>query len=60
VAKAANKVIVGLTIGAVAESFGLAKTAGVAPAKIREALSGGFVDSRILQVQGKRMMDGAY
>lgn len=60
VAKAANQVIVGLTIGAVAEAFVLAKKAGVDPAKIREALIGGFADSRILELHGKRMVDGTF
>ncbi len=60
VAKAANQVIVGLNIGAVAEAFALAKAAGVEPAKVREALRGGFADSRILEVHGQRMVDGTY
>jgi 3-hydroxyisobutyrate dehydrogenase-like beta-hydroxyacid dehydrogenase len=60
VAKAANQVIVGLNIGAVAEAFALAKAAGVEPAKVREALQGGFADSRILEVHGQRMVEGAY
>lgn len=60
VAKAANQVIVGLNIGAVAEAFALAKAAGVQPAKVREALQGGFADSRILEVHGKRMVDADY
>ncbi|MHC8508481.1 MAG: NAD(P)-dependent oxidoreductase [Rhodospirillales bacterium] len=60
VAKAANQVIVGLTIGAVAEALALAKRAGADPEKVREALRGGFADSRILEVHGKRMTDGAF
>lgn len=60
VAKAANQVIVGLNIGAVAEALALAKAAGVDPAKVRSALSGGFADSRILEVHGQRMLDGAF
>ena len=60
IAKAANQVIVGLTIGAVAEALALAKRAGADPAKVREALQGGFADSRILEVQGQRMIDGAF
>jgi 3-hydroxyisobutyrate dehydrogenase-like beta-hydroxyacid dehydrogenase len=50
VAKAANQVIVGLNIGAVAEAFALAKAAGVEPAKVREALQGGFADSQYRSV----------
>ncbi len=60
VAKAANQVIVGLNIGAVAEALTLAKKAGADPARVREALTGGFADSRILEVHGKRMIDGAF
>ena len=60
VAKAANQVIVGLNIGAAAEALALAKAAGVDPAKVREALKGGFADSRILEVHGKRMVDSDY
>jgi 3-hydroxyisobutyrate dehydrogenase-like beta-hydroxyacid dehydrogenase len=60
VAKAANQVIVGLNIGAAAEALALAKAAGVDPAKVRQALRGGFADSRILEVHGKRMVEGDY
>ncbi len=60
VAKAANQVIVGLTIGAVAEALTLAKRSGVDPAKVREALKGGFADSRILEVHGERMVKGTF
>lgn len=60
VAKAANQVIVGLNIGAVAEALALAKAAGVDPARVREALQGGFADSRILEVHGKRMVETDY
>lgn len=60
VAKAANQVIVGLTIGAVAEALALTKAAGVDPGKVREALKGGFADSRILEVHGKRIVDGDF
>ena len=60
VAKAANQVIVGLTIGAVAEALTLAKRAGVDPAKVRQALVGGFAASRILEVHGERMISGRF
>lgn len=56
VAKTANQIIVALTIGAVAEALTLAKRAGVDPAKVREALDGGFASSRILELHGKRMV----
>ncbi len=57
VAKAANQIIVGLTIGAVAEALALARRAGVDPARVRQALKGGFADSTILELHGKRMVD---
>ena len=60
VAKTANQVIVGLNIGAVAEALTLAKKAGADPARVRDALAGGFADSRILEVHGKRMIDDTF
>jgi len=60
VAKAANQIIVGLNIGAVAEALALVKSAGVDPVKVREALMGGFAASRILEVHGQRMIDNDF
>ena len=60
VAKAANQVIVGRNIGAVAEALALAESAGVDPAKVRQALLGGFAASRILEVHGQRMIDRSF
>lgn len=60
VAKTANQMIVALTIGAVAEALALAKAAGVDPALVREALKGGFADSRILELHGQRMAEGRF
>lgn len=60
VAKAANQIIVGLNIGAVAEALALVEAAGVDPAKVRHALLGGFAGSRILEVHGQRMIDGRF
>lgn len=60
VCKVANQVIVGLTIEAVSEAFLLAQRAGVDLARVREALMGGFASSRILEVHGKRMIEGAF
>lgn len=57
IAKAANQVIVGLNIGAVAEALELASRAGADPARVREALMGGFAGSRILEVHGQRMIE---
>ncbi len=60
IAKAANQVIVGLTIAAVAEGLALAGRAGADIARVREALGGGFADSRILEVHGRRMVDNQF
>jgi 3-hydroxyisobutyrate dehydrogenase-like beta-hydroxyacid dehydrogenase len=56
-AKLANQMIVGITIGAVAESLLLCERGGADMAKVKEAITGGFADSRILQVHGQRMVD---
>lgn len=60
VTKAANQVIVGLNIGAVAEALTLAKQAGADVAKVREALMGGFAASRVLELHGQRMIDETF
>lgn len=60
ITKAANQVIVGLNIGAVAEALTLAKRAGADITRVREALMGGFAASRILEVHGQRMIDGSF
>ena len=57
VAKSANQVIVGLTIGAVSEAMFLARRAGVDPARVREAIQGGHADSRILKEHGQRIVE---
>ncbi len=49
--------IVGITIGAVAESLLLCARGGADMAKVKEAITGGFADSRILQVHGQRMVE---
>lgn len=59
-AKLANQVIVGITIGAVAEALLMAERGGADPAKVREALRGGFAESRILEVHGQRMVEGDF
>lgn len=56
-AKLANQMIVGITIGAVAEALLLCAKGGADPAKVREAITGGFADSRILQLHGQRMVE---
>ena len=57
VSKLANQIIVGVTIGAVAEAITLCEKAGVDGNKFIKALSGGFADGKILQNHGKRMID---
>ncbi len=57
VSKLANQIIVGLTIGAVAEAVTLCEKAGANPNKMIKALSGGWADSKILQTHGKRMIE---
>ncbi len=56
-AKLANQLIVGVTIGAVAEALMLASRGGADPAKVREALRGGFAESRVLELHGQRMVE---
>jgi 2-hydroxy-3-oxopropionate reductase len=56
IAKVANQIIVALNIEAVSEALVFASKAGVDPAKVREALMGGFAASRILEVHGERMI----
>ena len=55
-AKVANQIIVALTIEAVGEALLLASKAGADPARVRQALMGGFANSRILEVHGERMV----
>lgn len=54
--KVANQIIVALTIEAVSEALVLAAKAGADPAKVRQALMGGFASSRVLEVHGERML----
>jgi len=55
-AKVANQIIVALNIEAVAEALVFASKAGADPAKVRQALMGGFAGSKILEVHGERMV----
>lgn len=54
--KVANQIIVALTIEAVGEALLFASRAGADPAKVRQALMGGFASSRILEIHGERMI----
>ena len=60
VTKACNQIVVALTIEAVGEALTFARKNGVDAAKVREALLGGFANSKILEVHGKRMLDNEF
>ena len=57
VTKAANQMVVGTTIAIVGEALVLAKKTGVDPAKVRQALLGGFAQSKILEAHGQKMLE---
>ncbi len=58
--KVANQIVVALTIEAVAEALLFASKAGADPARVRQALMGGFASSRILEVHGERMINRTF
>ena len=58
--KVANQIVVALTIEAVAEALLFASKAGADPRKVREALLGGFAQSRILELHGQRMIERSF
>jgi len=58
--KVANQIIVALNIAAVGEALVFAAKAGADPAKVRQALMGGFASSRILEVHGERMIKRSF
>ncbi len=60
IAKACNQILTGVGILAVAEALTLAKKAGADPARVREALLGGFARSKILENHGLRMLEGDF
>jgi 2-hydroxy-3-oxopropionate reductase len=60
VAKACNQIVVALTIQAAAEALTLARKAGVDPAVVRDALLGGFAQSRVLDVHGRRIIERTF
>ncbi len=60
VTKMANQIIVAQTIDAVSQALTIARANGVNPALVREALIGGFADSRILSEHGERMVKGDF
>jgi 2-hydroxy-3-oxopropionate reductase len=60
VTKAANQMVVGTTIAIVSEALVLAAKAGVDPAKVRQALLGGFAQSKILDAHGQKMLERSF
>lgn len=60
VAKACNNLLAAQTVVAMAEAFLLAQSEEVDPAKVREALLGGFAYSRVLELHGQRVLEGNY
>ena len=58
--KLCNQMVIGGTLAVVAEAFALAKRAGVDAGKVREALLGGFAQSRVLDVHGDRVLKGSF
>ena len=60
ICKVCNQMVIGGALAAVSEAFALARKAGVEPARVREALLGGFAASRVLEVHGERMLQGNY
>ena len=59
-AKAANQILTGIGVLAVAEAIAFAKKNGADPARVRDALMGGFAGSKILEVHGERMIKGTF
>lgn len=57
IAKVCNQVVIAQTIAAVAEALVLATAAGADPVRVRQALLGGFANSRVLEVHGQRMLE---
>lgn len=57
IAKACNQIVIAQTIVAVTEALQFAKKANVDPAKVRQALLGGFASSKVLEVHGQRILD---
>jgi 2-hydroxy-3-oxopropionate reductase len=60
ITKVCNQMVIGGTLAVVSEAFALATKAGVDPARVREALLGGFAASRVLEVHGERILQANY
>ncbi len=60
ICKVCNQIAIGGALAGVSEAFAVARKAGVDPARVREALLGGFASSRVLEVHGERMLKSNY
>jgi 2-hydroxy-3-oxopropionate reductase len=60
IAKVCNQLVIAVTLGGVSEAFALARRSGIDVEAVRRALLGGFAASRVLDVHGRRMLDGNY
>ena len=60
ICKVCNQMVIGGTLAAVSEAFTLARKADVDPARVRQALLGGFAASRVLEVHGERILSSNY
>lgn len=60
VSKACNQIVAAQTVAAVGEAFLLAKSSGVDPSKVRDALLGGFANSKVLELHGKRILENNF
>lgn len=60
VCKACNQICIGGALASVSEAFAIARKAGIDPARVREALLGGFAASRVLEVHGERILKENY
>jgi 2-hydroxy-3-oxopropionate reductase len=60
ICKVCNQMVIGGTLVAVSEAFALARKSGVDPARVRDALLGGFAASRVLEVHGQRILQSNY
>jgi len=60
ICKVCNQMAIGGALAVVSELIALARKAGVDPAKVRQALLGGFAASRVLEVHGERILNGNY
>jgi 2-hydroxy-3-oxopropionate reductase len=60
ITKVCNQMVIGGTLAVVSEAFALARKSGVDPARVRDALLGGFAASRVLEVHGQRILEENY